>query len=197
MREATIILWNERTLDRETRQTTKADDSLIHPEPGTERLDRSEFCNTRHEEADTGTGWETCHCADSKDLGMRGRLAHFEGKPEGEQDDGVKEGDDWDGVEAAKAVSEVGGEDTADDGTTTGEGVRNIHEKGGRKRDYFRTTIVYIAVSLEKLCRRAIVGRKFQVEKSPQLFWSAINCWIVGSGQNELTQQKRYPNSKY
>lgn len=56
MGEATMILRNERALDRETRQTTKADDRLIHPEPGTERLDRSEFCNTRHEEADTGTG---------------------------------------------------------------------------------------------------------------------------------------------
>ena len=43
-------------------------------------------------------------------------------------------------------------------------------KRGERKRNYFRTTIVNIAVSLEKLCRRAIVGRKFQVEKSPQLF---------------------------
>ena len=56
MPEAAMILRNERVLDRETRQTTKADDSLIHPEPGTERLDRSEFCNTGHEDADTGTG---------------------------------------------------------------------------------------------------------------------------------------------
>ena len=51
-----MILGDERGLDRETRQTGKADDSLIHPEPGTERLDRSEFCNTGHEDADTGTG---------------------------------------------------------------------------------------------------------------------------------------------
>ena len=56
MRKATLILGDERGLDRETRQTSKADDSLIHPEPGTERLDGSEFCNTGHEDADTGTG---------------------------------------------------------------------------------------------------------------------------------------------
>jgi hypothetical protein len=56
MREATMILGNERGLDRETRQTSKADDSLIHPEPGTERFDRSELCNTGHDDADTGTG---------------------------------------------------------------------------------------------------------------------------------------------
>jgi hypothetical protein len=47
-------------------------------------------------------------------------------------------------------------------------GIFMKREKG--RGDYFSTTIVYIAVSLEKLCRRAIVGRKFQVEKSPQLF---------------------------
>jgi len=173
MRETTMILGNERRLNRETRQTSKADDSLIHPEPGTERLDRSEFCNTGHEDADTGTGWETCHCAEREHLGVRGGRVYFKGKPEGEQYDGVEEGDDWDGVEAAKAVGEVGGKDPADDWTATGKGVRNIYEEGERERGllqhYYRIYCGFIGeVMSEGHCGEKIPSR----EESPAVLIS-------------------------
>ena len=48
-------------------------------------------------------------------MGVCGVWVYLEWEPEGEEEDGVEEGDDGDGVEASKAVGEVSREDTADD----------------------------------------------------------------------------------
>jgi len=94
----------------------KPDNSLIHAKPRTQTLHRPQLRNTRHEYTNTSTRRKARHGTEGENLCVRGVRIYFEREPEGEEEDGVEERDDGDRVPAAEAVSEVGGEDTADDG---------------------------------------------------------------------------------
>lgn len=93
----------------------QSNDSLVRSEPLSQRCHGPQLSGTRHHNTDECAAGEAVASAERKYLGVSGVCLRFNREPKGEQRYGGGKGDEGDGVEPTKAVSEISWQDAAKD----------------------------------------------------------------------------------